>query len=73
MFSKTISAVLLGMRSDMITVEADVSGGLPYFEMVGYLSAEVKNSYSECRFQIGTETYHCESFTGRCTQVGNDL
>ena len=35
MFSKTISAVLLGMRSDMITVEADVSGGLPYFEMVG--------------------------------------
>lgn len=34
MFSKTISAVLLGMRSDMITVEADVSGGLPYFEMV---------------------------------------
>ena len=40
MFSKTISAVLLGMRSDMITVEADVSGGLPYFEMVGYLSAE---------------------------------
>ena len=44
MFSKTISAVLLGMRSDMITVEADVSGGLPYFEMVGYLSAEVKEA-----------------------------
>ena len=78
MFSKTISAVLLGMRSDMITVEADVSGGLPYFEMVGYLSAEVKEAKERVRTAIRNagfklETYHCESFNGRCTQVGNDL
>ena len=52
MFSKTISAVLLGMRSDMITVEADVSGGLPYFEMVGYLSAEVKEAKERVRTAI---------------------
>ena len=33
MFCKTTSAVLIGMSSEMITVETDVSGGLPYFDM----------------------------------------
>ena len=60
MFSKTISAVLLGMRSDMITVEADVSGGLPYFEMVGYLSAEVKEAKVRVRTAIRTAGFKLE-------------
>ena len=60
MFSKTISAVLLGMRSDMITVEADVSGGLPYFEMVGYLSAEVKEAKERVRTAIRNAGFKLE-------------
>ena len=55
MFCKTTSAVLIGMSSEMITVETDVSGGLPYFDMVGYLSSEgsqgaSEDSCPECRF-----------------------
>lgn len=60
MFSKTISAVLLGIRSDMITVEADVSGGLPYFEMVGYLSAEVKEAKERVRTAIRNAGFKLE-------------
>ena len=57
MFCKTTSAVLIGMSSEMITVETDVSGGLPYFDMVGYLISRSEGSQGasedscpECRF-----------------------
>ncbi len=60
MFSKTISAVLMGMTSDMITVETDVSGGLPYFEMVGYLSAEVKEAKERVRTAIRNSGFKLE-------------
>ena len=44
MFSSACSAVLDGIDSKLIRVEADVSSGLPYFELVGYLSGEVKEA-----------------------------
>ena len=44
MFSSAYSAVLDGIDSRMIRVEADVSSGLPYFDLVGYLSGEVKEA-----------------------------
>lgn len=44
MFSSAFSAVLDGIDSRLIRVEADVSSGLPYFDLVGYLSGEVKEA-----------------------------
>lgn len=44
MFSSAYSAVLDGIDSRLIRVEADVSSGLPYFDLVGYLSGEVKEA-----------------------------
>ena len=60
MFCKAFSAVLMGMKSDMITVETDVSGGLPYFEMVGYLSAEVKEAKERVKAAIRNSGFKLE-------------
>lgn len=44
MFSKSYSAAIRGIDGVIISVEADVSQGLPLFDMVGYLSSEVKEA-----------------------------
>ena len=43
-FCKVHSAQLLGVEGRMVCVEVDVSDGLPSFEMVGYLAAEVREA-----------------------------
>ncbi len=52
MFSKAVSAVLMGIDSHVIRVEADISNGLPFFELVGYLSAELKEARERVRTAI---------------------
>lgn len=52
MFSRAVSAVLMGIDSYMIQVEVDVSPGLPFFEMVGYLSAEVREARERVKTAI---------------------
>lgn len=44
MFSTVLSAALKGMHAEFVHVEADTSNGLPMFQMVGYLSSEVKEA-----------------------------
>lgn len=44
MFSSVLSAVILGVSCIPIQVEADVSNGLPVFNMVGYLSSRVREA-----------------------------
>lgn len=44
MFSTVLSATLRGLCVEFIEVEADTSNGLPVFQMVGYLSSEVKEA-----------------------------
>ena len=44
LFSTVRSATLRGLCVEFIEVEADVSNGLPFFQMVGYLSSEVKEA-----------------------------
>ena len=58
MFSKVNSGGILGIEGYLVGVEADVSGGLPGFSMVGYLSSEVK----EARDRVQT----CLLYTSRC-------
>ena len=57
MFSKTLSAVLRGIDSQIIQAEADVSRGLPYFELVGYLSGEVKEARERVKTAISNSGY----------------
>lgn len=49
MYSSVTAAVLRGLDAVLVKVEADVSAGLPCFEMVGFLAAEVKEAKERVR------------------------
>ena len=44
MYSIVSTAIVRGIESIPIRVEADVTDGMPVFEMVGFLSAEVREA-----------------------------
>ncbi len=52
MYSQVQTAIIRGIESLPVTVEADVSEGLPVFEMVGFISAEVKESRERVRASL---------------------
>ena len=52
MFSKVYSGTVSGIDGEVITVEADVSDGLPIFSMVGYLSGEVREAKERVRIAM---------------------
>ncbi len=52
MYSQVQTAIIKGIESMPVTVEADVSEGLPIFEMVGFISAEVKESRERVRASL---------------------
>jgi len=43
LYSIVTTAIVQGIKSVPVYVEADVSDGMPIFEMVGFLSSEVKD------------------------------
>jgi len=49
MFSRVNSAAIVGVTSRHVTVEADISDGLPMFHMVGYLASEVREASERVR------------------------
>ena len=51
-FGTVLSAAIQGIKVELIQVEADVSNGLPMFQMVGYLSSEVKEAGDRVRTAI---------------------
>lgn len=55
LYSSVITAVLHGMDAVPLRVEADVSAGLPAFEMVGFLSSEAK----EAKERVKTALKNC--------------
>lgn len=52
MYSTVLSAAVHGIEVNFIHVEADISNGLPVFNMVGYLSSEVKEAGERVRTAI---------------------
>lgn len=58
MFSKVYSGTVLGIEGAVISVEADVSDGLPIFSMVGYLAGEVKEAKERVRIAMKNAGYH---------------
>ena len=65
MFSKIKSIGILGIESYMVEIEADVSGGLPCFDVVGLPDTAVKESRDRVRSAIKNCKYKFP--TGRIT------
>ncbi len=65
MFSRVKSAGIFGVNSYMIEIEADVSGGLPSFDVVGLPDTAVKESRDRVRAAIKNCGYKFP--TGRIT------
>ncbi len=57
MFSKAYSAAVHGIDALIVSVEADVSDGLPIFDMVGYLGSEVKEARERVRIALKNSGY----------------
>ena len=52
MFSKAYSAAIHGIDGLIVSVEADVSDGLPVFDMVGFLGSEVKEARERVKIAL---------------------
>lgn len=52
MYNTVISAFIRGMEVCFVQVEADVSDGMPIFDMVGYLASEVKEARERVRTSL---------------------
>ncbi|XME01334.1 YifB family Mg chelatase-like AAA ATPase [Lachnospiraceae bacterium C1.1] len=58
MFSSIKTVALYGMDAIMVSAEADISsGGLPVFEMVGFLGSEVKESRERIKTAMKNSSY----------------
>lgn len=57
MYSKVLSGTLHGVEGRLITVEADVSDGLPVFNMVGVLASEVREAGDRVRTALRNSGY----------------
>lgn len=57
MYSKILSGTLHGVEGRLITVEADVSEGLPVFSMVGFLASEVREASERVRTALKNAGY----------------
>ena len=49
MYREVTAAVLSGINSFTVNVEADVGNGMPVFELVGFLSSEVREARERIR------------------------
>ncbi|MFV0342249.1 MAG: YifB family Mg chelatase-like AAA ATPase [Anaerocolumna sp.] len=58
MYRKTISAAINGIDGMLVLVEADVSEGLPVFDLVGYLGSEVREARERVRIALKNSGYH---------------
>ena len=57
MFSSVLSFGIHGIESFCVRVEADISDGMPVFELVGYLSSEVKEARERVRTALRNAGY----------------
>lgn len=57
MYQSILSGAYRGMDSYLISVEVDVSDGLPCMEMIGYLASQVKESRERVRVGIKNSGY----------------
>ena len=69
MFSQSFGADVYGTKARVIRIEADVSDGLPVFDMVGFLASAVKEARERVRIAVRQmhygESVACECKKGR--------
>ena len=58
MVSSVQSMGLTGVESFLVTVEADISRGLPFFEIVGLPDASVKESRDRVRSALKNSNFN---------------
>ena len=58
MYGKVITAAICGAESQMVTVEADVSDGMPLFSMIGFLASEVREAQDRVRTALKNAGIH---------------
>lgn len=61
MLSKVISATVTGMDSFIVQVETDLSNGIPYFAMTGYVGTQVKEAGERVRTALKNVGYRIPS------------
>ena len=49
MVAEVFSAMIQGIEGQIVKIQVDISNGLPNFNMIGYLSNEVKESKERVR------------------------
>ena len=57
MYSKIMSGIPLGIEGMLISVESDISNGLPGFDLVGFLAASVKEARDRVRAALKNTGY----------------
>ncbi|MBE5956452.1 MAG: ATP-binding protein [Lachnospiraceae bacterium] len=57
MYSKVYSGTWEGIEGILIQVETDISNGLPVFDMIGYLSSEVKEAKERVRTALKNQGF----------------
>ena len=57
MFSQSFGADVYGTKARVIRIEADVSDGLPVFDMVGFLASAVKEARERVRIAAVSYTH----------------
>ena len=65
MYSLVTTSIIQGIKSIPVYVEADVSDGMPLFEMVGSLSPEVKESKERVRTALKIQGIFCRQNVSR--------
>ena len=63
MLTKVLTASLLGMKTDLVTVETDLQSGLPAVHMVGLADTTIKEARERIRAAILNS---CLLYTSRC-------
>ena len=58
MVAEIWSGTVRGIQGELITVQADISDGLPLFGMTGHLSSEVKEAKDRVRTALKNTGYH---------------
>ena len=58
MVAEVLSGMVQGIQGELITVQADISDGLPVFGMTGHLSSEVKEAKERVRTALKNTGYH---------------
>lgn len=58
MTAEILSGMLTGIQGNIITIQTDISDGLPIMQMIGYLASEVKEAKERVKTALKNSGYH---------------